>query len=180
MITPSQLESLGDKEFRHLYVSDRIRELVSSQIRATREQRGWSQKELGDKAGMAQERVSLLEDSDYSGMTLKTLRRLGEALDVALIVEYVSFLELVERNARRERLAVPSYDASMAQLHRDNLHVIGDPSAYKTAILVVPTATASSGALSFRTEASTNVATDVSGIFSAIQHKSTNAYSLAG
>lgn len=118
MITLEQLESLNDREFRHLYVSDSIREMLAAQIRDMREERGWSQAELGEKVGMAQPRVSLLEDPDYSGLNLKTLKRLGKAFDVALLVEWVSFRERLERIQERVETHIPSYAEDLADARR--------------------------------------------------------------
>jgi len=114
---------MQDKEFRHFYLSAHIRELLAQQIRATREQRGWTQGELAEKSGMAQERISLLEDPDYSGVTLKTLRRLAEAFDVALIVRYAPFSELLRwvEALSPEQLALPGFenDAGLQPVPRE-------------------------------------------------------------
>ncbi|MCX6020625.1 MAG: helix-turn-helix transcriptional regulator, partial [Chloroflexi bacterium] len=90
------IESLGDKELRDFYVSDHISEGVSFQIRAMREGRGWTQQEFGRLAGMAQERVSQLEDPDYGRLSLTTLKRVASAFDVALIVRFAPFSDLVD------------------------------------------------------------------------------------
>ena len=92
-----------------------------------REARGWSQDDLGEKAGMAQGRVSKLEDPDYSGVTLKTLKRIGEALDVALLVEYVPFRELLERTQKREHLLVPSYEEDLATAVGSSVNYVAVP-----------------------------------------------------
>lgn len=115
---PAVTEELQDKEFRHLYLSAHIRELIALQIRATREARGWTQGDLGARAEIAQERISALEDSDYSGATLKTLRRLAAAFDVALLVRFAPFSELAEWIARLtpERLAPASFDKEYASI----------------------------------------------------------------
>lgn len=114
------IENLTDAEFRHLYVSDQIRELLAMQIRLTREQRGWTQAELGERAGMAQVRVSLLEDPDNAGMTLRTLKRLAKAFDVALVVRFAPFSELVEWTTELsfDDLAPESFTKD-AGLHRE-------------------------------------------------------------
>ena len=104
--------TMADKDFRHLYLAAHIKELLANQIRLTREQRGWTQAQLGERAGMAQERISLLEDADYKGMTLKTLRRLAEAFDSALIVRFAPFSELLEwvEQLGPEQLVVPEFE----------------------------------------------------------------------
>jgi transcriptional regulator with XRE-family HTH domain len=108
-----QIEALKDKEYRDLYVAEHIRTGIAFQIRAMREDRGWTQSELGQRAeGMAQETISQLEDPDYGRLTLRTLRRLASALDVALIVRFAAFSELLDwtLTLSPERLAVPGFD----------------------------------------------------------------------
>ena len=59
-----------------------------------REARGWSQAELGRRVGMRQETICLLENPSYGRFTLRTLKRLASAFDVALIVRFAPFGEL--------------------------------------------------------------------------------------
>jgi len=111
-----QIEALKDKEYRDLYVAEHIRTGIAFQIRAMREDREWTQSELGQRAeGMAQETISLLEDPDYGRLTLRTLRRLASALDVALIVRFTPFSDLVDWmvNLTPQRLAPPSFDEEL-------------------------------------------------------------------
>ena len=112
MVVEDQELTMDNKTFRHEYLSAHIRELLATQVRATREQRGWSQETLGQNAGMAQERISVLEDPDYAGMTLKTLKRIAEAFDVALVVRFAPFSEMLTwiDHVSAEQFAVPSYE----------------------------------------------------------------------
>jgi transcriptional regulator with XRE-family HTH domain len=84
-----------------------------------REDRKWSQKEFGRRAGMAQGRVSVLEDPDYGKPTITTLKRIASAFDVALVVRFGPFSELAElaTNLSPEDLAVPDFahDAGLQQ-----------------------------------------------------------------
>jgi transcriptional regulator with XRE-family HTH domain len=114
-----QMEALADKEYRDLYVAEHIRTGVAFQIRAMREDRGWTQSELGQRAqGMAQETISQLEDPDYGRLTLRTLIRLASALDVALIVRFAPFSDLVDWivNLTPQRLAPPSFDEELQSI----------------------------------------------------------------
>jgi transcriptional regulator with XRE-family HTH domain len=87
---------LSDKEYRDIFVSEQINTGLAFQLRAMREAKGWTQTELGEKVGMAQSRVSLMEDANYSRYSLNTLKRLASSIDVALIVRFEPFSELVE------------------------------------------------------------------------------------
>ncbi len=105
------VSSLKDKEYRDLFVSNEISVGLPFQIRALREKRNWTQGELADKTGKAQGVISQLEDPNYGRFTLATLKRLASAFDVALIVRFVPFSELVGRavNLDSTDLAVPSF-----------------------------------------------------------------------
>jgi transcriptional regulator with XRE-family HTH domain len=63
---------------------------------STREARHWTQTDLAKEVGMAQSRISLLEDPSYEKFSLTTLKRLASAFDVALIVRFVPFSELAQ------------------------------------------------------------------------------------
>jgi transcriptional regulator with XRE-family HTH domain len=61
-----------------------------------REHAKWSQDELAKKVGMNQNAISRLENPGYGKATLTTLRRIASALDVALVVRFVSFRQLAD------------------------------------------------------------------------------------
>ncbi len=81
----------GSKEYRHAYVDEFLNTFVAAQIKAMREQREWSQARLAQESGMKQSRISLLENVAYSSWNIKTLKKLAEAFDVALVVKFESF-----------------------------------------------------------------------------------------
>lgn len=103
---------IKDKKYRDSFVSEHIDTGIPFQIRALRKQRKWIQKELADRTGMAQERISLAENPNYSRFNLKTLKKIASAFDVALIVRFVPISELVEweLNLSSEALETVSYD----------------------------------------------------------------------
>jgi transcriptional regulator with XRE-family HTH domain len=103
---------LRDPEVRHLYLDSTIRQLIAMQLRSMREERRWSQTEVGDLAGgMKQPAIARLEDPSYTGMTLATLKRLAKAFDVALIVRFAAFSEFVDWTVQLNsyRLSPPEY-----------------------------------------------------------------------
>ncbi|MGH6899454.1 MAG: helix-turn-helix domain-containing protein [Geminicoccaceae bacterium] len=104
-------EELSSKEFRDAFVAEHLKTGVAYQIRALREKRGWSQAELGRRAGKPQSAISRLEDPDYGRLSLKTLLELAAAFDVALLVQFAAFSELLKRfsNLSPEALAVPDF-----------------------------------------------------------------------
>ncbi len=106
------VSSLRDKEYRDLFVEEEIDTGLSFQIRALRQSRGWSQEELAERVNMAQETVSRLENLSYGKYTLSTLKRLASAYDVALVVRFAPFSQLVDwvANLSPEDLAVPDFE----------------------------------------------------------------------
>lgn len=90
-------KNLRNKEYRDSFVESHIRNGLSFQIRAMRDLRGWTQKELAERASFKQEAISRLENPDYGRFTLETLKRLASAFDVALMVRFAPFSELIDR-----------------------------------------------------------------------------------
>ena len=80
-----------DKDYRHGYVDEFLNSSIATQIKVLREQRGWSQKDLADRAEMKQPRVSVMENVNYSSWNINTLRRVAEAFDLVLCVSFESF-----------------------------------------------------------------------------------------
>lgn len=105
-------ESFLNKEYRDAFVEEHISSGLAFQIRALREKKGWTQEELAQRTGKAQETISQLENPDYGRFTLKTLKTLASAFDLALMVNLVSFTGLIARvsNLSPETIAPPSYD----------------------------------------------------------------------
>jgi transcriptional regulator with XRE-family HTH domain len=108
-------KDLQDKEVRDSFVLDHINIGIPLQIRALREQkeRGWTQQELANLAGMKQERISAIENPNYkNAFTLSTLTRLASAFGVALIVRFVPISELVkwELTLSPEKLEAVSFE----------------------------------------------------------------------
>lgn len=105
-------ESFQEKEYRDSYVDEHISLGLAYQIRALREKYGWTQNELAERTGKRQETISQLENPDYGSYTLKTLKALASAFDVALLVSFVSFNELIGRiaNLTPELIAPPGYE----------------------------------------------------------------------
>ena len=104
-------KSLENEEYRRLFSAD-VGTGLAFQIKMMRENKGWTQGELGDRAdGIAQPTISQLEDPDYGRFSLATLIKLAAAFDVGLAVRFVPFGELVDwtTSLNEERLVPPSY-----------------------------------------------------------------------
>lgn len=97
-----------------------------------RQDRGWSQKELAERAGTTQEGVSRLENPNYGKFTLTTLIRLASVFDVGLDVDFVPFSRLVDKAANRSRddFHVSDYDHDPGLADSgDDLGIIGTAEA---------------------------------------------------
>lgn len=81
------------KAYRNIFGTS-ITGATASQILAMREKKGWTQQRLAREARMAQARISLLENPNYQNLSLKTLQRIANVFDVALIVRFVPFSQL--------------------------------------------------------------------------------------
>ncbi|MBI4298924.1 MAG: helix-turn-helix transcriptional regulator [Chloroflexi bacterium] len=104
-------KSLENQEYRRAFTND-IGTGLAFQIRLLREQNEWSQEELAQKITKRQETISQWENPDYGRYTLNTLKELATAFDVALIVKFAPFSELVDWTGTLtpQRLAPPSFD----------------------------------------------------------------------
>lgn len=100
-----------DKQYRDLFVENEIAVGIPFQIRAMREKKNWTQGELGKRTNKRQSVISQLENPDYVKFTLNTLKSLASAFDVALMVRFVPFSEIISRaaNLSEEDVAVPSF-----------------------------------------------------------------------
>src|SRR5688572_2159263 len=109
---------------RQRFVESHLTKTVAHQIRSMREMSKLTQEELADKIGTTQNGVYRLESPDYGRFTLTTLKRVAAAFDVALVVRFVPFSELVdwvsgtprvERGLRTSSFEVASFDADLGE-----------------------------------------------------------------
>lgn len=118
------LESLKDREFRGSFRWEHVYATICFQIRALREQREKSQKELGRlvKPTMAQERISILEDPNAETKpTIATLLRIADGLDIGLDIRFVPFGTVLDKSVRTNMkdLEVKSFSDELPELERD-------------------------------------------------------------
>ncbi|HZE79916.1 MAG TPA: XRE family transcriptional regulator [Candidatus Polarisedimenticolia bacterium] len=99
-------EEFHDKEYRHSYADESLNTYIATQIKVLREQQKLTQKELADLTGMAQPRIALLEDINYSSWSINTLRRIAEAFDLRLSVRFETFSSLIPETETFSREAL--------------------------------------------------------------------------
>lgn len=120
------IDSLQDKEYRDLYVAENIDTGIAFQVRAMRDAREWTQSELGARTGKQQEAIARIEDPNYGNYTLRTLKLLALAFDVALVVRFEPFSRFVDYITKLAPtdLAVPSF-ATDEGLHDNGQRATG-------------------------------------------------------
>ncbi|MCU1338743.1 MAG: putative transcriptional regulator, family [Bryobacterales bacterium] len=94
-MNPSESAEMKNKEYRHGLVNAQIEIDLPLQIRALRKKLVGTQPDLAQLTGMKQSRISAMEKPGGVHFTLETLKRLAEAFDVALVVRFAPFSELI-------------------------------------------------------------------------------------
>lgn len=109
-------EEFNDKETRHIYADDFLNTYLATQIKVLREEAGWTQAELAERAGMKQERISVLEDVNHEAWTAKTLKRIAKAFDMRLSIKIESFGSFLREfdSFGRDALLRPSFEKDPA------------------------------------------------------------------
>jgi transcriptional regulator with XRE-family HTH domain len=101
-----------DKQYREEYAIAMLKRMIPYQTRAIRKKRGWSQAQLAEAANLTQGVISRAEDPDYGNLTLTTIGRIAAGYDLAVIVRFVSFSDLVrfsETLSEQEFRAIPTF-----------------------------------------------------------------------
>ncbi|WP_164757897.1 MULTISPECIES: helix-turn-helix transcriptional regulator [unclassified Mesorhizobium] len=101
-----------DKDYRDGYVQTRVRAGVAYQIKALRRKFGLSQSEMAQRTEKKQSVISRLENTEYGKVTVQTLLDIASGLDVALLVQFVSYPDFLKRTA----------DMSDKALQPDTIH----------------------------------------------------------
>ena len=109
-----------DKEYRDEFVAEHIFSRLPLKVRTLRKARDLTQQELADRAIVAKEWISQVENPNYGRFTLKTLLKIAAALDVALHVDFVPYSTVVNDALRlsMESFHVPSADADVGLLEK--------------------------------------------------------------
>ena len=111
---------LSNRDYRDQFAEDDIINGLAFQIRQMRDSREWDQEKLATLMHKTQPQIAQWENPNYGRYTLKTLLKFRKAFDVALLVKFVPFSELVDwtANLTPERQAPPSYSEEQEQDRR--------------------------------------------------------------
>ena len=85
---------LRSKRYRDHFVAAQVKQVIPYQIRALMKDRGISQAELAERAGLTQGAISRAANPKYGNLSLNTLVRIAAGFDVAFIGQFVPFSEL--------------------------------------------------------------------------------------
>jgi transcriptional regulator with XRE-family HTH domain len=80
------VRKLQNEQYRRRFFLAEASADIARQLVRLRRRRKLSQKQLAEKAGMAQPRISKVERADYENWSFNTLRRLADAMDARLRV----------------------------------------------------------------------------------------------
>ena len=105
-------KSLANEDARSVYADTVTNAFVAAQIKALRENRGFSQEQLAELIGTKQSGVSRLERADYSSWKVETLRKLARAFHVRLRIRFEGFGTLLDEigGFDNENLLPPKFE----------------------------------------------------------------------
>ncbi|HEV3042099.1 MAG TPA: helix-turn-helix transcriptional regulator [Candidatus Angelobacter sp.] len=99
-VDPERLVTqLMDAKYRKAFVEAHAKDSIAFQLRMMRKAKEWDQRQLAEHAfgdPKLQSMVSRYEDPDYGRYSLNTLLELAAAFDVALVVHFAPFSELLD------------------------------------------------------------------------------------
>lgn len=95
--TEKLISELNDSEYREIYVEGHAKDTVAFQLRRMRLALDWEQRDVAAKLGnpKLQPMISRYENPDYGRYSVATLLELSKVFDVALVVRFAKFSELV-------------------------------------------------------------------------------------
>lgn len=109
--------SWEDLEYRQATLEAEIEQGIAWQVRINREERGWTQRELGTRLKTGQSAISKLESPEGGDIQLSTLVKAAHAFDCALLVRFVSYSEFraVTADVQPDRLIACGFVAEKTQ-----------------------------------------------------------------
>jgi transcriptional regulator with XRE-family HTH domain len=94
-----------------------LKRMIPYQTRAIRKKRGWSQAQLAEEARVTQGVISRAEDPDYGNLTLTTIGRIAAGYDLAVIIKFVPFSELLRQSgnlSEQDAANLPTFEQENA------------------------------------------------------------------
>jgi transcriptional regulator with XRE-family HTH domain len=117
-ISSNAFQKLKDVKRRRRFIANQIKNAFAFQVRALRKAREMSQQELAKEAETTQALISRIERNGATNLSVKTLQKIADAFDVALVVR----LEPIDRllhwvdNLSPEAMAFPKSAQILAEM----------------------------------------------------------------
>lgn len=91
------LEQLKNADYRRGFIEGHAKDTIAFQLRTLRKAMEWEQRDVAERLGNAklQPMISRYENPDYGRYSISTLLELAAVFDVALVVRFAPFSELV-------------------------------------------------------------------------------------
>lgn len=131
------------KKYREHFVAAQVKQAMPFQIRALLKERGWSQDELAQHAGLTQGAVSRAANPQYGNLSLNTLVRIAAGFDVAFVGRFVPFGELDRwiNNLSEETKKAISFDEEARRKEQEQVLAEARERAFQTineSVLLTP------------------------------------------
>lgn len=112
------LGKLKNKRYRDAFVREKVRTGIPNQVFILRKQAGKTQGELAKLAKTTQTVISRVEDPNYGKLTLSSLVKLANGLDIGLLVKFVPFSKLLDEveDVSAPALAADNFDVELDAL----------------------------------------------------------------
>jgi transcriptional regulator with XRE-family HTH domain len=117
-----RLERLKRKGYRDSFVSSHIDHGLAYQIKAIREQRGWTQLDLACKLELkSQSSIVRYEDPSYGKLSISKIKELASVFDVAIVVKFVPYSRFLSeiRDVSDSALRVRGFEEELSVLEED-------------------------------------------------------------
>ena len=95
-INSKMFRKIKDRDYRRRFIFGQIKTGIPFQLRTLRNAREMTQKDLGEAAKIPQTVVSRIENGTGENLSIKTLLKLADAFDVALVIRFEPIDKLVD------------------------------------------------------------------------------------
>jgi transcriptional regulator with XRE-family HTH domain len=113
-------KKLTNREYRHALAAAQFKRFVPFQISALRKGREWSQQELAERSDVTQGVISKAEDPDNGNLTVNTILRIANGLDVVFVGKFVPYTEFDQwRTSLSEKTVILGFDKENERVERE-------------------------------------------------------------
>jgi transcriptional regulator with XRE-family HTH domain len=118
---PENWEKLKDTKYRHALAMAQFKRFVPFQIGALRKDQKMSQGLLAERSGLTQGVISRAEDSDNGNLTVNTILRIANGLDVVFVGQFMSFTQFLDWRARlSEKTGILGFEKENNKYERES------------------------------------------------------------